>query len=253
MREMAFFREIEHVELPWGERSIHCPEFYYDAMMLGAQFLAPTEQVKALLPSERIHPLRVVPWRSIVSVTAFEYRDSDIGPYNEVSIGIPFTLDAASPLFTGTLRKGPEAPRVYVHSLPVTTQIARDAGIDFAGYPKFVANIQFEEEDGWLSCHLSEGETPILTLAARKPEAQPAPRCRMQPFTVRGGHLLRSEMIMSERDQAASTDGRAVRLELGDHPLAQELRALTLGKMASYQYCPRFQAVLTPVVESFAV
>jgi len=127
MREMAFFREIEHVELPWGERSIHCPEFYYDAMMLGAQFLAPTEQVKALLPSERIHPLRVVPWRSIVSVTAFEYRDSDIGPYNEVSIGIPFTLDAASPLFTGTLRKGPEAPRVYVHSLPVTTQIARDA------------------------------------------------------------------------------------------------------------------------------
>lgn len=48
MRDMAFFQEIEHVEVPWGERSIYCPVFYYDVMMLGAQFLAPTERVKAL-------------------------------------------------------------------------------------------------------------------------------------------------------------------------------------------------------------
>jgi hypothetical protein len=253
MRDLAFFQEIEHGEVPWGERTIHCPVFYYDAMMLGAQFLAPTEQVKALLPSARMHPLRVTPWRSIVSIVAFEYRDCDIGPYNEMMVGIPFTLDAASPLFTGILRKEPDVPKLYIHSLPVTTEIARDAGIDFASYPKFLADIQFDEQDGWLSCHLSEGETLVLTLAVRKLETRPVPRFRMHPMTVRGGHLLRSELIMSEREQAVSTAGEAVRLELGEHPLAQQIRSLSLGRMVGFQVCPRFQAVLTPVVESFAV
>ena len=86
-----------------------------------------------------------------------EFRDNDLGPYNKVAISIPFTLNRATPLFTGILRKSPDVPNLYIRHLPVTTEIARDAGVEFAGYPKFLASIKFEKQNGWITCRLAEG------------------------------------------------------------------------------------------------
>jgi hypothetical protein len=41
-------------------------------------------------------------------------------------------------------------------------------------------------------------------------------------------------------------------LELGEHEIAQGLRALNLGRVLHYQYCPQTQAILTSVFESYA-
>lgn len=252
MRDSEFYREIEHAEVPWGERSIHVPVFYYDNLSLTALFLAPAEGLQALLPSPRMHPLRVTPGQGVLVLATYQFRDSDLGPYNEVAINIPFTLDKPTPLFTGILRKGPKEPWSYIHHLPVTTQIAMDAGVEFAGYPKFLAAIEFESESGWTACRLAEGERHILTLAGRKLKLQEAPRSRSHAFTVRNGRLLRSEIISSRRGVGASRSSADVRLELGDHPIAQELRALELGRMLGYQYVPQYQTILTPVIESLA-
>jgi len=130
MRDEGFFKEIEHREIPWGERVIWVPIFYRDAMTFGALFLASSERLKALLPSLRMHPIRITPWHGVLSVSVMEFRDSDLGPYNEVSISVPFTLDKATPMFTGLLRRGPEEPRLYIHHLPVTTEIALAAGVE---------------------------------------------------------------------------------------------------------------------------
>jgi hypothetical protein len=253
MRNSSFFQEIEHGLVPWGERSIHVPVFYYDNMRLDALFLASQDGLRALLPSARMHPIRVTPGQGILTISAMEFRDNDLGPYNEVAISIPFTLDRATPLFTGILRKSPEVPNLYICHLPVTTEIARDAGVEFAGYPKFLASIEFEKQNGWIACHLAEGDRHILTLAGRELETQAAPRTRSQFFTVRGGRLLRSEGISSERSQARSRDASHARLELGDHPIAQELKGLGLGRMLVYQYAPSYQSILSPVLESFAM
>jgi hypothetical protein len=58
-------------------------------------------------------------------------------------------LDKPSPLFTGIVRKAPSPIMIYSCHLPVSTEIARAAGVEFAGYPKFVADIEFERKDGW--------------------------------------------------------------------------------------------------------
>jgi hypothetical protein len=63
---------------------------------------------------------------------------------------------------------------------------------------------------------------------------------------------MRCEFIVSEREMGFSKNGLDAELQLGDHPIADELRSLKLGKIMAYMYCPQMQGILTPVIESFA-
>ena len=75
----------------------------------------------------------------------------------------------------------------------------------------------------------------------------------MYPFTHQDNRLLRCEMILSEREQAVSKNPADVRLELGDHAIAQELRELGITRATGCQFTPHVQAVLSPVLESLPV
>jgi len=188
----------------------------------------------------------------LTTINAYQYGDCDLGPYNEVAIGFPITIDKVSPMFTGLLRKFPEIPKVYIHRLPVTTEVARDAGVEFANFPKFLADIIFEKKNGSFNCYLAEAQHHILTLTVRELPVQPAARSYLHIITFRQDRILRLEFILGERHQALSRKRAHVHLELGDHPVAQELRSLDLGRMIFCQYTPKFQAILSPVLESFA-
>jgi hypothetical protein len=199
-----------------------------------------------------MHPLRVTPRHGLTTINAYQYRDCDLGPYNEVAIGFPITIDKVSPVFTGLLRKLPGIPKVYIHRLPVSTEIARDAGVEFANFPKFLADIVFEKKNGSFSCYLAEAQSHILTLAVRDLPVRPVARSFLHTITFRLDRILRLEFILGERRQAISRKRAHVYLELGDHPVAQELRSLGLGRIIFCQSVPKFQAILSPVLESFA-
>lgn len=93
----------------------------------------------------------------------------------------------------------------------------------------------------------------VLTLRGRKLDLSRAPRQRTYPLTHRRGYILRSKFIGSEQEMGASRSGEDIKLELGDHPIAQELRDLAVGRVMAYYYCPQLQGILTPVIESYAV
>ena len=246
-----FYHEIEHIPVPWRQHELHVPVFYPDIMFITVSILASAKSIRSLLPSPRLNPYRITPWHSALSITAYQYRESDIGSYNEISIGIPVTLDEETPLFTGILRRMPKVPMMFIRHLPVTTEIAREVGADFAGYPKFVADIEFGDESNWLICELKVDNQKVFTLSGRKLDLVPSPRFRLMPLTYRRGYVLRSEFVISERDMAISKSGENVKLELGEHHIAKELKDLNLGKIVSYGYCPHAQGILTPVFESY--
>ena len=252
MSEQDFFQEVEHTPVPWREYLLHNPLFYQDILFMSLSILAPLEKINAILPSTRLKPYRITPRQGIVSITAYQYRACDIGPYNEVSVGVPVTIDKETPLFTGTLRKMPEKLLSYSHHLPVSTEIAREVGAEFAGYPKFVADITFEEEDDWLICRLRADDRQIRSLSGRQLPLKHFPRFRVSPITYRRGYILRSEFVISERESGRSNRAEDVKLELGEGPIADELRGLALGNVIGYRYCPYAQGILTPVFESLA-
>ena len=253
MQKNDFFDGIMQSPVKIGSQSVPFPLFYRDLAYLGLFLLAPLDAVKNILPSKRMHPFRLTPWHCIVTITASEYKDSDIGPYNAVSIGVPFILDRASPILTGILRTPPEVPMIYLLHLPVTTEIARDTGVESANFPEFLADIDLNSDDRWINCEVDAEGKNILSLSARKMDLSPLPRQRVYPMTSHQDRLLRSELIYRESRAGISKKQSDVRLEFGGHPIGLKLKELNLGRVLQYQYYPAGQAVLSMVSESYSI
>ena len=247
-----FYQEIEHPAVPWRKYQLHVPVFYPEILFMSVSILVPLKRIRTMLPSARLKPYRITPWQSTLTITAYQYQESDLGSYNELSIGVPVTIDEETPVLTGVLWRMPKVPKLYVLHLPVTTEIAREVGAEFAGYPKFIADISFRDEGNWLVCELEADGQALLNLRGRKLAVEACPRLRIHPLTFRREYLLRSEFVISERLMGMSKRGADVQLELGDHQIADELRTLNPGKVVSYSYCPHAQGILTPVFESYA-
>ena len=250
MRDTAFFEQLRQQPLEENGHQFCSPCFYYDITTINVAFLAPLKRLAKHLPSKHMRPLRMSLWHGILAITAFEYRDSDIGPYNEVSISIPVTLGKSAPVFFGAMRALQE-PMTYVWQLPVTTEIARYGGVEFYGFPKFIAEIEFQRTNNWTHCHLAADGQDILTISARQIETQQVERSRMHALTMREARILRSEVIVNPRQHGVSRRADDVRLELGDHPIAEELRNMSLGRMIQLQTMPANQAILTYALESY--
>jgi hypothetical protein len=135
MQKEDFFNGINQIDVKTGPYYTRYPIFYREVSYIGLFLLAPLDKIRDILPSERMHPFRLTPWHSMFTITATEYKDSDVGPYNQVSIGIPFVLDKQTPLFTGILHKAPEIPSIFTLHLPVSTEHSRVSGIEMANYP----------------------------------------------------------------------------------------------------------------------
>ncbi|MDT8273865.1 MAG: hypothetical protein RRA35_11815, partial [Desulfomonilia bacterium] len=79
-----FFKCLDQIEN--RDYDVKLPIFYYDNTAMSAIYTASTRQVKKLLPSDKMYPVEMFPGRSLMVFTAFEYRRTDIDPYNEFSI-----------------------------------------------------------------------------------------------------------------------------------------------------------------------
>jgi hypothetical protein len=250
MRGSPFFEGVCQVELTYAGKTSAMPVFYYEGSAMTALFAARLRALRRLLPDPRFVPARLAPGLGVVGVSAFEYRDTDLGPYNELAISV--VLDDPSHVWNApgrALARGLRHRQVhaYVHHLPVTTEIARVGGVDFYGYPKFIAAIDFAEEDGRTSCRLAEGDTHILTLRGERITARR--RQEMQFFS----HLWMdrqpqsSEFKLNARELGMTSRLGAAELELGDakHPIASELARLLVGRRAfHYQRIPSFEGIL---------
>ena len=166
MMEATFFHRVQRFQrFETSSGPVTVPILYPDVHSMWVYFSAPIHKARALLPTDRLKPISMGNGNALYGIVCFEYRDTTIGSYNEVGIGVPCRLDPSinvpiiPALFNRFFSVG-----FYVHHLPVTTQIAYDAGVEIWGLPKFIAQITFEETDKWRRCMLEADGQEILTL-----------------------------------------------------------------------------------------
>ncbi len=247
--------EIKETILSTGVR-IGLPVRYYDWSWINAIFPAPAAKVQRLLPSNKLKPVLLMPGTAMVALTAMEYRQiADVSPYNEFSISVPVQCEPTInvpglPLLFNPLLSPQWYKKfgVYIHHLPVTTKEAYDLGVEIWGYPKFVAEVSFEDIDQIRRCRLRAEGKDIVTLEVKKLATKARPMS-LYSYTVKNGQLLKT-LIQTQGQYGITKFPGGASYTLGDHPIAEELKALRMGKMAVGRfYAPQVQSMLHPASE----
>ncbi|MDX1510229.1 MAG: acetoacetate decarboxylase family protein [Nitriliruptorales bacterium] len=209
------------VELPVRVRS---------ARSATATFLVPAPAARAWLPDPALQLVTPIPGRAVLSIAAVDYIDNDLGDYNELAIGLfvrPASVSNGSAV--RDLLRG--RPAIHVRWMPVDQPFTREAGERIWGFPKTVDEIPLTVEDGLLEASwIKDGQT-VLDLRMPARGGKSLPPADTQSFTMMNGRLHRVPFRMAPTDARVSS-GRRVRVRLGDHPLAEELRALGMPRRA---------------------
>jgi hypothetical protein len=242
-----FFKDIKQWDFSWQGMPGKLPVFYYDTTSITAIYSASTRKVKNLLPLPQMRPIEIFPGKCLVAFTAFEYRKTDIDPYNEFSIAFLVTFDKTQiPFFTAAAQLRRRCISAYVWQLPVTTEIARVGGVDLYGYPKFIADIEFQKETDWITCSLSENGKKILSLSGKVLPTKKEKISRVVTYSVLENIPLVANIYFNPLEMAQSNDKQSATLEIGtDHRICEELQKIGLSaKPIQYQYSPLNQAIL---------
>ena len=243
------FKYIKQVQWSAAGGEIRVPIFYRDAAAMLALFPARLAALKALMPDTSMRPAQILPGVGALALGAMEYRDTDIGAHNELSLAVVLNrTDTAQVPGYNLLRQLMDSQiSLAILHLPVTTEMALASGVQMAGFPRFLAAIEFRQNEAWRVCEVSQDQEHICTLRCRP---LPALQKRLLSYHC---HLWQNGQPQGVRIRVNALEyalalGRGnVELELGDtHSVARELSGVLLSQRAlMYQYIPSMQAVLS--------
>lgn len=243
-----FFSGIEQVELEVEGGKARFPIFYREARMFTVLLPAGWLALTRMLPDPRFAPAQVLPGVGAVALTAFEYYDVDIGPYNEFSIGIVLNTPyyARIPGYNMARQYLAGFFNVFIHHLPVTTEIALRAGRDYYNYPKFLAGIEFSDTPEAISCDLWRDGERLLGISGAKIPGRELGEMKFfcNLYQYRQPQLAEFKLNVLEGAMKWFPSEVTWDFECGTD-IGRELSAVVLGNRAlMYIYMPRIQAVL---------
>jgi hypothetical protein len=215
-------------EVTVGNSKLELPVLYFRDDSFGALFSADLQALRALMPSDKLHPIPSLRrGRGFLYIAAFDYLETSIEPYGELAVVVPAVHGRRPPPLVPSLLEAswPGFGGVVLH-LPVTRREARDGGRVLWGYTKFIANMEFQNTPELHECRLEEGGRHILTLHVTKRGVAMPDRRPIITYSVKDGSLIRTAIPQSAIVRAAVGAGGSF-LELGDsHPVARSIQAL---------------------------
>jgi hypothetical protein len=210
------------------------PIRYFDAQMLIATYLVDYGRAAVLLKDTGVVAVPQGIGQALVAFGCFHYDKTDIGPYNEVALGI-LASSPKSPL-----------PALYILHLPVDTEVAHRAGVEIWGYNKFLASIDIAGGGNDFSMAIRDPDkVTIARLKGTRTASVSMPPNDIVTFSVLDGQLIKTAVKMMTPSQVG---GGVFSLKTGEsgHPMADSLRTLGLDGLnpVLVQYANPFQSLL---------
>jgi hypothetical protein len=216
-------------------RKVTFPVEVRDAGSGAVTYLVPTAAAERLIPGRELEVIEILPGQTLFSIAMIDYRDNDLGDYNEVSlsffarprgerasVNIPY-LGNVVDFFKSSLP-------TYIWKLPVDQSFTCEAGYGIWGFPKTVEQIQFEDAGGRRTCRLVMDHQHVLTLSVPRGGTRDLPDTSLTTYTYVAGVLHRTRFTAGARGMSFTVGGAD--LILGTHPIADDLRSLGLPKRA---------------------
>ena len=200
-------------------RRITLPAIVRDAKAGNAIFLVPTAAAQALI-GDGFDIVEMSPGQTQLVLGFVDYRDNDLGDYNEGMI--VFMVRPAGA--TGT-------EGTFIYKLPVNQSFTCEAGCAIWGFPKTVEQVGIEYGERSATCTLVMDGRHVFTLTVpRSTEAPAGSDMEMTTYTYLDGPTAVPFTTGGGTVVSGGADG--VVLTLGSHPLAEQLRSLGLPSPA---------------------
>lgn len=184
---------------------------------------------QAMIDYSGLRVTQVLPGRAVVVLMLMRYLDTDLGEYYEygtnVMVNPPEHPDAVGPRALATAG-------AFIHHLPVDGEFTLEAGRTIWGYPKVLADFDVRESGRRLAFDVRHDGRLIVDMEFAPGLA--APFANREQVYRTYSHLdgITRETLGHSRPSGVRMRPGGVRLRLGDHPYADELRALGLPKRA---------------------
>jgi hypothetical protein len=241
---------VSGVEADWRDRKLNVPLRYFEASNFTVSFRTPLEVVRSLLPAN-VYPLRWGRNEAVTAIVLNDFPESDIGGYREVMIGFPVSMEKPAVPYLGLRSFAKRGGAVFVQQMVLDDQDAIDLGVEIAGYPKRMGEIELDFDSFMIHCLWREDGEEVLTITAPRPTPEGLDeRDRMDLITTKGGYVLRSQTV-AYVGRAGQVDAEGIDLEFGTHPRAGELRKLTQGKCLGGRLALDRQLTLSPPLEAW--
>lgn len=198
-------------------RPVRLPASVRDASSGTALYMVDAAGASRLVP-DAFEVVESAPGQTQLTLVIVDYRDNDLGDYDEVGI-IFFVRPAGRPdAEVGT----------YIYKLPVNQSFTCEAGCRIWGFPKSVEQIAFDYADDSATCRLEMDGQHVFTLTVPRGGDGETPTTPATGYTLIDGVPHELVFTRAGRGEQTIPGGAGVRLELGSHPIADELRALGL-------------------------
>jgi hypothetical protein len=203
-----------------------------DASGAIAGFLVPSHAASRLVGDD-FEIVDFLPGRTLLMIACIDYKDNDLGDYNEVAINFFVRQKGESrglPWISAWLGMGRGTLPSYSWKMPVDQSFTRDAGASIWGFPKTVERIDFDYSvDGRFRCALEMDGEKVLEIEMPRGGTKERGASQMTGYSYIEGipHVTFSTQTSS---QMGAGGGKGVEVSLGGHPVAEELRALGLPK-----------------------
>ena len=213
-------------------RTLRYPTMFRDGHSAAGLFLVPIDRAAERLASTPFSPAMVLPGRGVCSLVCVHYTDTDCGVYHEIAVSLFVDPPDRRGGALGLPRTWRDvlSGQIATHTvlLPVTTELARDAGIQMWGFPKHLADLESERQPESIAFTWREGDQTVLRYSV--PTSGDDEPDEISPPVY---SLIDGQVHVSRLTQRYTGVGRRFRggnLELGTHPIADDLRRLGVGR-----------------------
>ncbi|MBI3785613.1 MAG: acetoacetate decarboxylase family protein [Deltaproteobacteria bacterium] len=197
-------------------RTVTMPCIVRDASSASVIYMVPADVAQRFV-GDAYEVVEMMPGQTQLIVGFVDYKDNDLGDYNEVMI-----------VFMVRPKQG-GSDGTFIWKLPVNQLFTCDAGCSIWGFPKSVEQIDVDYTAERATCRLVMGGQHVFTLSVPRgaADAGESPDMEMTTYTYLDGPTC-LQFATGGTGTTVTPGGEGVELILGTHSIADDLRSLGL-------------------------
>jgi hypothetical protein len=213
-------------------RRVTLPCVVREAASGAATYLVRADAARRLLPGDDLDVVEPLPGRALLSLACIDYRDNDLGDYDEISLALfvrPRGEPSGVPLLGPAFRFLRGQLPTFILRLPVNQSFTCEAGCGIWGFPKVVNQIEIAHGERAVCTWHADGQR-VFTFSVPRGGRARMPDQQLVTYTYLDGALHRTRFVSGAEGVGFHLGGAV--LDLGPHPIARELQGLGLPKRA---------------------